>query len=111
MNNSNEDFKDALYEAIETSLVYQLKAVRKLRSRHKKENISPKKSISHTDMTYYILKKVACPLHISKIISHIKCEFNKEIERESLVSALTKKVKRHDRFRRVAPNTFALLEE
>jgi hypothetical protein len=35
-------------------------------------------------------------------------QFDATIDRESLVSALTKKIRKGDRFVRVAPNTFAL---
>jgi hypothetical protein len=55
-----------------------------------------------------ILAEAAQPLHISAIIERAKSRFGQSLDRESLVSALTKRVKRKDRFVRSAPNTFGL---
>jgi HB1, ASXL, restriction endonuclease HTH domain len=55
-----------------------------------------------------ILTEAAQPLHISTIIERAKNRFGESLDRESLVSALTKRVKRKDRFVRSAPNTFGL---
>jgi len=51
------------------------------------------------------------PLHISEIIRIAQQEYQTEMERDSIVSALVKKVKAGRRFVRVAPNTFALKNE
>jgi hypothetical protein len=59
-------------------------------------------------MAYDILKEAAQPLHISEILMRIKNRFELQVDRESLVSALTKRVARADRFVRTAKNTFAL---
>ena len=48
------------------------------------------------------------PLHISKIISLAHDEYGVILERDSVVSALTKKIRAGDRFVRVAPNTFTV---
>jgi hypothetical protein len=48
------------------------------------------------------------PLHISKIIEIAKNDYNVTLERDSIVSALVKKIKAGVRFTRVAPNTFDL---
>jgi hypothetical protein len=55
-----------------------------------------------------LLVSAAQPLHISVIIEQAKSRFNQVLDRESLVSALTKRVKRMDRFVRTGPNTFGL---
>ena len=36
-------------------------------------------------------------------------KFQRQLDKESIVSALTKRVKRQDRFIKTAPNTFALI--
>jgi hypothetical protein len=51
------------------------------------------------------------PLHVSRIIQRIEQAFGVRLDRESLVSALSKKVARRDRFLRPEKNTFALLPE
>jgi hypothetical protein len=57
-----------------------------------------------------ILRSAApAPLHISELIERIQARFGVAIDRESLVSALSKRVARKDRFSRTAPNTFAAL--
>jgi hypothetical protein len=50
-------------------------------------------------------------LHVSEIITDIERIHGVKVDRESLVSALTKKVVRKDRFVRTGKNTFALQEE
>jgi hypothetical protein len=55
-----------------------------------------------------LLVEAGQPLHISAIIEQAKSRFNQVLDRESLVSALTKRVKRKDRFVRTGPNTFGL---
>jgi len=49
------------------------------------------------------------PLHVSEIIERALKSFGQRLDRESLVSALSKRVARGDRFVRSAPNTFGLL--
>jgi len=61
-------------------------------------------------MAYDILARAACPLHVSDIISRIAARFDAHVDRESLVSALSKRVARKDRFKRTDKNTFALIE-
>jgi hypothetical protein len=67
--------------------------------------------MSQVDMAFDILKKPASPLHVSVIIERIHASFGVAVDRESLVSALSKKVERGDRFIRTEKNTFALLSE
>jgi hypothetical protein len=102
----NQSVKDALYEALETSLEAQLRAIRRLRGA-KKEAPSSDKGMSQVDMAFDILNKVGTPLHINEIIRSIETIHRVHVDRESLVSAITKKVTRGDRFSRVGKNTFA----
>src|SRR5437870_1721353 len=60
-------------------------------------------------MTY--LKKARAPLHVSDLLARIKTSFSVAVDRESLVSSLSKKVARGDRFLRTAKNTFGLRPE
>jgi hypothetical protein len=62
-------------------------------------------------MVHYILSSVRRPLHIADILQAISKQFGVDLDRESVVSALAKRVARKDRFVRTGPNTFALLPE
>jgi hypothetical protein len=62
-------------------------------------------------MAYDILKKARAPLHISDILGRIHTQFGVAVDRESLVSSLTRKVVRNDRFARPEKNTFSLRPE
>jgi hypothetical protein len=106
-----EEIRDAVFDAIETSLDAQLRAVRRLRQPQPVPQTEPKKGRSQVDMAYEILKKARAPLHISQLIERIHSSFGVVFDRESLVSALTKKVARGDRFLRTDKNTFALRPE
>jgi hypothetical protein len=57
-------------------------------------------------MTYS--RRPAAPLHVSHILQRIQAQFGLTVDRESLVSSLTKKVARGDRFLRPEKNTFSL---
>jgi hypothetical protein len=68
----------------------------------------PRSRRSQISIVEDILTEAGQPLHISAIIERAKSRFSQSLDRESLVSALTKRVKRKDRFVREAPNTFGL---
>ena len=110
MSDSTKAVRDAVLDAIEVSLAYQLNAMRVLRKRDRSGSLRPAKSVSQPDMVYDILKKARKPLHVSEIITRVEREHGVKIERESLVSALTKKVARHERFVRTGKNCFGLME-
>lgn len=61
-------------------------------------------------MAYDILKEADRPLHVSEIISGIASRFGASVDRESLVSAISKRVVRCDEFTRTDKNTFWLIE-
>ena len=65
---------------------------------------------SQMSTIYDILLSAQKPLHVTEIIARAKQDFNVDLDRESIVSALTKKVKSGRMFTRVAPNTFAILD-
>jgi len=69
------------------------------------------KRTSKLDIVEDILESSKQPLHISKIIEIAKYDYHVTLERDSIVSALIKKIKAESRFVRVAPNTFGLKNE
>jgi len=66
--------------------------------------------MSQVDMAYDILRRAKTPLHVSEIIARIEQIHGPHVDRESLVSALVKKVQRQDRFVRTDKNVFGLIE-
>ena len=108
----NDETKDLILSVFESSLEAQLRAVRRLRQ---DEPASPaprrREGLSQVDMAFDILKKALSPLHVSEILDRIQTQFGVTVDRESLVSSLTKKVARSDRFLRPEKNTFALRPE
>ncbi len=105
----SEDLRDVVLSAIEESLEAQVRAVRRLRRGAKAEGAHPRPMrLSQVDMAFDILTKARHPLHVNDLIERIRAGFGVAVDRESLVSSLTKKVARDDRFLRTAPNTFGL---
>ena len=108
----NDETKDLILSVFEASLDAQLRAVRRLRQGEPAAaGPRPRKGLSQVDMASDILKKARSPLHISQILDRIQTQFGVTVDRESLVSSLTKKVARGDRFLRPQKNTFALRPE
>ena len=87
----------------------QLRAIRQLKSpKVRKAKRVEGKSMSNMDMAIDILRRGQRPLHISEIIAQVKTKHGVTLDRESLVSALVKKVHRHQGLSRTAPNTFEI---
>lgn len=108
----DEDLKDVILGAVEASLDAQLRAVRRLRRGEPARAPARRpKGRSQVDMAYDILKKARGPLHITELLARIQTAFHVTVDRDSLVSSLTKKVARGDRFVRADKNTFALRPE
>lgn len=109
---ADESLKDVILGAVEASLDAQLRAVRRLRRGESAASPSrPRQGRSQVDMAYDILKAARGPLHISDLLQRIDTRFGVAVDRESLVSSLTKKVARGDRFVRTEKNTFGLRPE
>ena len=107
-----DDPKDIILSAFEASLEAQLRAIRRLRQGEPEPPPArPKKGRSQVDMAFDILRKAHAPLHISDLLARIQSTFGVAVDRESLVSSLTKKVARGDRFLRTGKNTFGLRQE
>jgi len=103
--------RDTVLESVEACLDAQLRAVRRLRKTGG-ELAAPraKKRMSQVDMAYDILNRARKPLHITELLERIEKAFEVAVDRESLVSSLTKKVMRGDRFVRTERNTFGVRE-
>lgn len=96
----------SFYESIFSS---QLRAIRQLKSpKPRRAKEGEKRSMSNMDMVIDILKRAQRPLHISEIITQVKNRYGVTLDRESLVSALVKKVHRDKGISRTAPNTFKI---
>ena len=103
--------KNDLLEILENTALAQLRALRSLRrAQHPKRPITEPKGKSNMEIVYDILLAANGPLHINDIIQRAKKDYRRQLRRESLVSALTKKVLDQNTFARTAPNTFDLLK-
>jgi predicted lipid-binding transport protein (Tim44 family) len=107
--------RDDLIDVLETISKAQLSALRRLRQSVQQKpapgSAGPSKRMSYVQMVYDILRRAGHPLHISEILSLVAKRHGVKLDRESIVSALAKRVARKDRFVRTAPNTFSLLPE
>jgi DNA-directed RNA polymerase delta subunit len=108
---NDDETRDLILSVFEASLDAQLRAVRRLRHAETAPQTHPREGLSQVDMAFDILKKARAPLHISEILERIQTQFGVSVDRESLVSSLTKKVARGDRFLRPEKNTFSLRPE
>jgi hypothetical protein len=103
--------RDEVIDAFEAVLSAQLAAVRRLKKGSDDRTRAAGERRSQMDIVEDILRQAARPLHVNAIIERARKRFQIDMDRESLVSALTKRVHRQDRFERVAPNTFSLRSE
>ena len=96
--------------AVEAGLEAQLRAVRRLLHTEGEDPDKParRQGRSQVDIVEDILRKADAPLHISEILVRAQKNFGLSLDRESVVSALTKKVSKGDRFERSDKNVFAL---
>lgn len=79
--------------------------------RFQKSVAKPRKRTSQIDIVRHILKAEGRPLHVSDIITIARRDFQVELEKDSIVSAILKKVNAGKMFVKTAPNTFAVKEE
>jgi len=95
----------------ESLLKSQLKIIREFLRRGEEPTFKPhKKGRSQMSIIYDILNTSPAPLHVSEIFAHAREEFHVDLDRESVVSEMTKKVKSGRMFQRVGPNTCTILE-
>jgi hypothetical protein len=96
----------------ESLFVAQLRTVRQLKSpRPKKAKRREDRGMSNMNMAIDILQRAPRPLHISEVIAQVKTKYGVTLDRESLVSALVKKLHRRQGLSRPAPNTFEIEAE
>lgn len=106
--------RDDLLEILEAVSRAQLRTIRRLMLSPKSKAKTAARAggrASGMDMVTDILQREARPLHITDILAAVQKRFGVELDRESVVSAMSKRVARQDRFMRTAPNTFALIPE
>ena len=102
--------REELLSILEKTVEGQLRAVRSLRRAGTRPPRRSEKGKSNISIVEDILKAHGGPLHINEILQKATQRYSKKLSRESLVSALTKKVLDEQTFCRVARNTFDLRE-
>jgi hypothetical protein len=68
----------------------------------------PDKRTSNIDIVQHVLKMAGYPLHVTDIIELAQKHYQVQLNRDSVVSAVLKKINTGQTFIRTAPNTFAL---
>ena len=102
--------RQELLEILEQTAHAHLRTLRLLRGSGRGRPKGPPKLQSNIDIVINILESEKGPLHLDEIIRRAQQLHHRHLRRESLVSALTKKVLDRQTFVRTAPNTFALLQ-
>ena len=88
-----------------------LQAQLKVVYRHQRKTVPHGQKLKRTSnltIVEDILQNSGQPLHISKIVQIAQKDYGVNLERDSIVSALIKKINAGKIFVRIAPNTFAL---
>jgi len=85
----------------------QLKAINELLQQFSAVKVKRK---TQTEMVFDILNDVDNSLHIKEIISLVKQKYDVALDRETIVSSIAKKIAKGILFKRVAPNTYDLIE-
>jgi len=104
-----DSVRDTILESVAECLEAQLRAVRRLRGKAGEKPVK-QRGMSHMYMAQDILKRAEGPLHINDLLDRIERVHGVKLDRESVGSALVKRVARQDRFVRTAKNTFGLIE-
>ena len=100
--------REELLSILEKTADGQLRAVRSLRRAAASPVRRTRQGKSNISIVEDILRAHGGPLHINDILQKAAQRYGKKLSRESLVSALTKKVLDEQTFCRVARNTFDL---
>ena len=100
---------DGFLDLYESLLSAQLRVVRQLKApKPRKPKQESRQGMSNIDMALDILRQSRQPLHVVDILAQVKGKYKISLDRESLVSALVKKVHRQQGLSRTAPNTFRI---
>jgi hypothetical protein len=109
------DLRDDLIDILEAVSKAQIKTLRRLRRSPRQEvrttGEKTATSMSQIDMACNILRSAGRPMHISEIIAAVSKRYSVALDRESIVSAITKRVARKDRFIRTGPNEFSVMPD
>ena len=109
--NDHTEIRSIIIDTLIDAEQAKLRALKRLRREPGVERASRRVGRSQIDYVALVLRAGGQALHITEIIDRIHAEFDLQLDRESLVSALTKRVLRNDRFVRTGKNTFALKKE
>ena len=94
----------------ESLLKAQLRIIRQFLKEDEQPKFKPRgKGRSQMSIIYDLLLAAQKPLHVTEIIKRAKLDFNVDLDRDRIVSALSKKVKSGRMFERVEANTFTIL--
>lgn len=107
---------DEILDVAEALLKAQLAAIEGLRHGKVFPDSKPDREAglerkSQISIVYEVLKEAGRPLHVNDLIERVKEQQGIALDRDSLVSAITKKVKRGEIFVRTGRNTFGLRGE
>jgi hypothetical protein len=109
------DLRNDFIDILESVTRAQLKTLRRLRRSSLPEGSASeaktRRSMSQIDMAFDILSSAGRSMHISEIMTLVARRYGVALDRESIVSAITKRVARKDRFMRTGPNQFAVLPD
>ena len=72
------------------------------------ERRQPQERTSNIEIVENVLNGVGRPLHVSDILRMAEEQYQVQLNRDSIVSAILKKINAGQTFIRTAPNTFAL---
>lgn len=107
--NMEKEIREAVLYSIEESLKAQLKAIKKLRGKKENEIEEPKRRrITQIGMIEDVLREEGGKLHINEIITRVQNKYGISLNRDSIVSAIIKRIQQGKTFRRCGPNTFGL---
>jgi hypothetical protein len=109
------NLRDDLIDILESVSKAQLITLRRLRRSTRQEapttGQKSTRSMSQIDMAYDILRSAGRPMHISDIMALVAKKHGVTLDRESIVSAISKRVVRKDRFVRTGRNMFSVLPD
>jgi len=105
---SPDKIRDAVVEAFIAVQEAQIRALHQLRKLPKERVPRKRVGMSQLDFVQDVLEREGKALHVNDLIDRVEKSHGMRLDRESVVSALTKKVARNERFVRTGKNTFGL---
>ncbi len=99
-----EEFKRYLLYQKEVAQA-KLKVIERFQQQNSRHS---KKRTSNIDVVQNVLNNAGRSLHVSDIIQIAEQQYQVQLNRDSIVSAILKKINAGQTFVRTAPNTFAL---